>query len=63
MDEKLRPQGVTTAQLQVLKVVRDEPGVSGGEFGAVLLCHTTVSAVVAYGLEEDGWIVAAKIGE
>src|SRR5258708_37789289 len=31
MDERLRPQGVTTAQLQVLKVIRDEPGGSGAK--------------------------------
>ena len=24
MDEKLRPQGVTTAQLQILKVIRED---------------------------------------
>jgi hypothetical protein len=29
MDEKLRPQGVTTAQLVVLKAVQNEPGALG----------------------------------
>ena len=49
MDEKLRPQGVTTAQLQLLKAIRDEPGVSGGAAGAIVLRHASVGAVVACG--------------
>jgi hypothetical protein len=31
MDEQLRPQRVTTAQLHVMKVIRDEPGGSGAQ--------------------------------
>ena len=39
MDEKLRPQGVTTAQLQLLKAIRDEPGVSGAQLARS--CYVT----------------------
>jgi MarR family transcriptional regulator, organic hydroperoxide resistance regulator len=60
MDEKLRPQGVTTAQLQVLKVVRDEPGVSGAQLARS--CYVTPQSAQSLlsGLEEDGWIVRSK---
>ena len=60
MDEKLRPQGVTTAQLQVLKVVRDEPGVSGAQLARV--CYVTPQSAQSLlaGLEKDGWIVRSK---
>jgi DNA-binding MarR family transcriptional regulator len=60
MDEKLRPQGVTTAQLQVLKVVRDEPGVSGAQLARA--CYVTPQSAQSLltGLEEDGWIVRSK---
>jgi len=60
MDEKLRPQGVTTAQLQVLKVVRDEPGVSGAQLARA--CYVTPQSAQSLlsGLEKDGWIVRSK---
>ena len=60
MDEKLRPQGVTTAQLQVMKVVRDEPGVSGAQLARA--CYVTPQSAQALltGLQEDGWIVRSK---
>jgi MarR family transcriptional regulator, organic hydroperoxide resistance regulator len=60
MDEKLRPQGVTTAQLQVLKVIRDEPGGSGAQLARA--CYVTPQSAQALlkSLEDDGWITRTK---
>jgi DNA-binding MarR family transcriptional regulator len=60
MDEELRPQGVTTAQLQVLKVIRDQPGWSGAQLARA--CYVTPQSAQALlkGLEDDGWIVRNK---
>ena len=60
MDEKLRPQGVTTAQLQVLKVIRDEPGGSGAQLARA--CYVTPQSAQALlkSLQDGGWIVRTK---
>ena len=60
MDEQLRPQGVTTAQLHVLKVIRDEPGASGAQLARA--CYVTPQSAQALlkGLENDGWITRTK---
>jgi DNA-binding MarR family transcriptional regulator len=59
MDEQLRPQGVTTAQLQVLKVIRDEPA-SGAQLARS--CYVTPQSAQALlkGLEDGGWITRNK---
>jgi DNA-binding MarR family transcriptional regulator len=60
MDEQLRPQGVTTAQLHVMKVIRDEPGGSGAQLARA--CYVTPQSAQALlkGLENDGWITRTK---
>jgi DNA-binding MarR family transcriptional regulator len=60
MDELLRPEGVTTAQLQVLKAVRDEPGPSGAQLARA--CYMTAQSAQALlkCLEDGGWIVRTK---
>jgi DNA-binding MarR family transcriptional regulator len=60
MDEKLRPEGVTTAQLQVLKMIRDEPGGSGAQLARA--CHVTPQSAQALlkSLEDGGWITRTK---
>ena len=60
MDEKLRPQGVTTAQLHVLKVIRDEPGGSGAQLARA--CYVTPQSAQALieKAEESGWITRNK---
>ena len=60
MDEKLRPQGVTTAQLQVLKVIREEQGGSGAQLARA--CHVTPQSAQALlkSLEDGGWITRTK---
>jgi DNA-binding MarR family transcriptional regulator len=60
MDERLRPQGVTTAQLHVLKVIRDEPGGSGAQLARA--CYVTPQSAQALlkSLENGGWITRNK---
>jgi DNA-binding MarR family transcriptional regulator len=60
MDEQLRPQGVTTAQLHVLKVIRTEPGGSGAQLARS--CYVTPQSAQAMlkSLEDGGWIRRTK---
>jgi MarR family transcriptional regulator, organic hydroperoxide resistance regulator len=60
MDEALRPQGVTTAQLHVLKTLHNEPGVSGAQLARA--CYVTPQSAQSLlkGLETGGWIVRVK---
>src|SRR3982074_112600 len=60
IDEKLRPQGVTTAQLQVMKVIRDEGGASGAQLARS--CYMTPQSAQALlkSLEAGGWIRRVK---
>jgi DNA-binding MarR family transcriptional regulator len=60
MDEQLRPQGVTTAQLHVLKTIKSEPGASGAQLAR--LCYVTPQSAQAIltSLEDGGWIIRAK---
>jgi MarR family transcriptional regulator, organic hydroperoxide resistance regulator len=60
IDEALRPQGVTTAQLQLLYAVRNEPRASGAQLARS--CYVTPQSAQSLlkGLEEGGWIVRAK---
>src|SRR5580704_17645240 len=60
MDEKLRPQGVTTAQLVVLKAVQNEPGALGAQLARA--CHVTQQSAQALlkSPEDGGWIVRTK---
>jgi DNA-binding MarR family transcriptional regulator len=60
MDERLRPQGVTTAQLVVLKAVQDEPAAFGAQLARA--CHMTPQSAQALlkSLEDGGWIIRTK---
>src|SRR5258708_36689099 len=55
MDEQLRPQGVTTAQLQILHAIRTAPGGSGAQLAR--LCHVTPQTAqeLLKQLEQAGW--------
>ena len=60
MDEALRPQGVTTAQLHILKTIQKQPDVSGAQLAR--LCYVTPQSAqfLLIGLERGGWIVRNK---
>jgi DNA-binding MarR family transcriptional regulator len=60
MDERLRPERVTTAQLHVLKTIRSEPGGSGAQVARA--CYLTPQSAQALlkSLEVGGWITRTK---
>ncbi len=60
MDERLRPEGVTTAQLVLLKAIRNEPGASGAQLARA--SHVTPQSAQALlkSLEDGGWITRTK---
>ncbi|HXC94251.1 MAG TPA: MarR family transcriptional regulator [Edaphobacter sp.] len=60
MDERLRPEGVTTAQFMVLKAIRNELGASGAQLARA--CHITPQSAQALlkSLEDGGCIVRTK---
>ena len=60
LDEDLRPQGVTTAQLQILKAIKSSPGSSGAQLARV--CYVTPQTMQALiqKAEKDGWIARRK---
>ncbi len=60
IDEALRPQGVTTAQLQVLYAIRNEPGASGAQLARSCYMTPQSAQSLLQGLEEGGWIVRVK---
>ena len=57
LEERLRPIGVTSAQLQVLAVLIKEPGTSGAQISRY--CHVTPQTTHALlaTAEERGWVV------
>jgi MarR family transcriptional regulator, organic hydroperoxide resistance regulator len=60
MDEELRPRGVTTAELQILKAVQGAPGSSGAQLARV--CYMTPQSMqsLIQKTEADGWIERRK---
>jgi DNA-binding MarR family transcriptional regulator len=60
MDELLRPYSVTTAQLQMLRVIRTSPGSSGAQLARE--CYVTPQSAQALikHLEDGGFIVRGK---
>jgi len=60
IDEALRPQGVTTAQLQVLYAIRNEPGASGAQLARSCYMTPQSAQSLLKVLEEGGWIVRVK---
>jgi MarR family transcriptional regulator, organic hydroperoxide resistance regulator len=60
LDDLLRPEGVTTAQLVVLKAVQDGPGASGAQLARA--CHVTPQSAQALlkSLEDGGWVLRTK---
>jgi DNA-binding MarR family transcriptional regulator len=60
MDERLRPEGVTTAQLGVLKAIRNEPGASGAQLARACRMTPQSAQALLKSLESGGWIVRTK---
>jgi DNA-binding MarR family transcriptional regulator len=51
---------VTTAQLQVMKAIQHEPGISGAQLARSYSVTPQSAQALLKGLEEDGWIVRSK---
>lgn len=60
MDEQLRPQGVTTAQVQMLKAIQNEPGGSGAGLARACYIKPQSAQVLLKNLEDGGWITREK---
>jgi MarR family transcriptional regulator, organic hydroperoxide resistance regulator len=60
LDEQLKPEGVTTARLHLLKMIHERPGASGAQLARI--CYVTPQSAQALlkGLEVDGWITRVK---
>jgi DNA-binding MarR family transcriptional regulator len=60
LDDLLRPQGVTTAQLVVLKAVQDEPGAFGAQLARAFHVTPQSAQALLKSLEDGGWIIRTK---
>lgn len=60
LDEKLRPFGVTTAQLHVLAKLDHEPGISGAKLARACMVTPQTTQVLLRGIEKNGWILRTK---
>jgi DNA-binding MarR family transcriptional regulator len=60
LDEKLRPWGVTAAQLHVLAKLEYEPGISGARLARACMVTPQSTQVLLRGIEENGWIRRTK---
>ena len=60
MDEKLRPWGVTAAQLHVLAKLDYEPGISGARLARACMVTPQTTQVLLRGIEQNGWIRRTK---
>ncbi len=60
LDEKLRPCGVTAAQLHVLAKLDHEPGISGARLARACMVTPQTTQVLLRGIEKNGWIVRTR---
>ncbi len=60
LDEKLRPWGVTAAQLHVLAKLEYEPGISGARLARACMVTPQTTQVLLRGIEKNGWIRRTK---
>jgi DNA-binding MarR family transcriptional regulator len=60
LDEQLRPQGLTTAQMQVLFAVRNSPASSGAQIARSCYITPQTTQMLLKHLERSGLIVRGK---
>lgn len=60
LDEKLRPWGVTAAQLHVLGMLEKEPGISGASLARTCMVTPQTTQVLLRGIEKNGWVIRRK---
>ena len=61
MDERLKPMGVTTSQVQMLDALRTHPGASGAQLARA--CRVTPQTAQGFlaRAEREGWIVRMSL--
>jgi DNA-binding MarR family transcriptional regulator len=60
LDEQLRPQGLTTSQMQVLFAVRNSPGSSGAQIARSCYITPQTAQMLLKHLEQSGFITRGK---
>jgi DNA-binding MarR family transcriptional regulator len=60
LDERLRPWGITAAQLAVLAKLEREPGISGASLARACLVTPQTTQVLLRGIQKNGWIVRVR---
>jgi DNA-binding MarR family transcriptional regulator len=60
LDEKLRPFGVTAAQLHILGALEREPGISGARLARTCMVTPQTTQVIIRTIEANGWIRRAR---
>ncbi len=60
LDEKLRPWGVTAAQMHVLAKLEQEPGISGATLARTCMVTPQTTQVLLRSVEKNGWVVRKK---
>jgi DNA-binding MarR family transcriptional regulator len=63
LDEDLRPYGITTAQLQILFMLRSEPGVSGAKLARLCRVTPQTTQTLLKTMERNGWVERHKHAE
>jgi DNA-binding MarR family transcriptional regulator len=60
LDERLRPYGITPAQLHVLAKLEYEPGISGARLARACGVKPQTTQVLLRGIEANGWITRSR---
>ncbi len=60
LDDELREQGVTTAQLRLLKEVKERPGGSGAQMARACFVTPQSAQAMLVRAVEHGWVVRGK---
>jgi DNA-binding MarR family transcriptional regulator len=60
LEERLRPHGITAAQLHVLAKIEHEPGISGASLARICTVTPQTMQVLLRGIEQNGWVVRSK---
>ena len=63
LDEDLRPYGITTAQLQILFVLRNHPDVSGAKLARLCRVTPQTTQTLLKTMERNGWVERHKHAE
>jgi MarR family transcriptional regulator, organic hydroperoxide resistance regulator len=60
LEEKLRPHGITAAQLHVIGKLDHEPGISGAKLARACTVTPQTMQVLLRGIERNGWVVRSR---